>query len=326
MKNILLIITLLFIVKVNCQIIQKEDFEILNLGDLGSPANGVVAGQGNWYSQNGLPTDYQIVSYDEQHGKSIQLIGSKNKPKYVFKGNFSVADLQEGNNIIKVTFDVHTGRNFPGGSGSLRSMLYEPNRWLAGIGIDYATGEARGYIQAKSTAGEGLHVVKLGKQKYPTDSWVSLGYYFDLVTGNAYFQTPEGTFGLPATLTPIGGGSKPDEHDFMNYVPTTGSSIAHTIGFDNYSAEAIGTVPLGLREAISEERLKVEIYPNPASEFINVISENIIKSVTIFDATGKSVKSEFSGKKLNLRHLSPGNYILKVQTDSEITTQKFIKK
>lgn len=326
MKKILLLCSALICANYSSQIIQQEDFESLKLGELGSPANGVVAGQGNWYSQNGLPTDYQIVSYDEQHGKSIQLIGSKNKPKYVFKGNFSVADLQEGNNIIKVTFDVHTGKNFPDGSGSLRSMLYEPNRWLAGIGIDYATGEARGYIQAKSTAGEGLHVVKLGKQKYPTDSWVSLGYYFDLVTGNAYFQTPEGIFGLPATLSPLGGGSKPDEHDFMNYIPASGSSVAHIIGFDNYIAEGVSKFPLATHEARANGKLALDIHPNPTTDFIFIKNETKVQSAQVFDASGKLVNTKLDGNKLDVRALPKGTYILKVRTENDNASMKFIKK
>ena len=69
----------------------------------------------------------------------------------------------------------------------------------------------------------------------------------------------------------------------------------------------------------------VTIYPNPASDFINVQSDKSIvgKSYEIVDMTGKSVmRNTFSAKEINVSSLTTGNYILKIDHES----YKFIKK
>ncbi len=69
----------------------------------------------------------------------------------------------------------------------------------------------------------------------------------------------------------------------------------------------------------------ISIYPNPASNFINLQADKSIidKSYEIVDMAGKSViNNKISGKEINISNLTTGNYILKIDNQS----YKFIKK
>ena len=59
----------------------------------------------------------------------------------------------------------------------------------------------------------------------------------------------------------------------------------------------------------------MSVYPNPASNFINVISENANELITISDLSGKVVYSEQASEKqsvINISQLSAGMYIVRI--------------
>lgn len=70
---------------------------------------------------------------------------------------------------------------------------------------------------------------------------------------------------------------------------------------------------------------KVEIYPNPTSDFIKIKNAGKIDFVRIFDLSGKMVK-ETKASDIDVRSLSAGQYILNIHSGNEINSQKFIKK
>jgi len=85
-----------------------------------------------------------------------------------------------------------------------------------------------------------------------------------------------------------------------------------------------------LNVADADSRSKVDIYPNPAQDYFeyrNMESMKVI-SVTIFDASGKVVKTiNGNQSKIDVSHLAKGVYIVKTKTSSNITlTNKLIKK
>ena len=85
-----------------------------------------------------------------------------------------------------------------------------------------------------------------------------------------------------------------------------------------------------LNVADADSRSKVDIYPNPAQDYFeyrNMESMKVI-SVTIFDASGKVVKTiNGNQSKVDVSHLAKGVYIVKTKTSSNITlTNKLIKK
>ena len=73
----------------------------------------------------------------------------------------------------------------------------------------------------------------------------------------------------------------------------------------------------------------VKIYPNPVVEMLNIESPNKVKSVSVFDATGKVVSTyslNASKSQINLSKLAPGVYVVNIEMENETKSIKVIKK
>ncbi|WP_177187119.1 T9SS-dependent choice-of-anchor J family protein [Kaistella jeonii] len=78
--------------------------------------------------------------------------------------------------------------------------------------------------------------------------------------------------------------------------------------------------------AVSDsQKNQIKIYPNPSSDFIKIDNVKDIKTVRIFDMTGKLVK-QTSAKEIDVQAFAKGQYIVNVYTENEIISRKFIKK
>ena len=80
--------------------------------------------------------------------------------------------------------------------------------------------------------------------------------------------------------------------------------------------------------AVSDvSRSQISIYPNPASEFLNIRTDDKIKSVRIYSVIGNLVKTENDHLSiLNIASLPKGNYMVTIETDKGNETKKIIKK
>lgn len=80
--------------------------------------------------------------------------------------------------------------------------------------------------------------------------------------------------------------------------------------------------------AVSDvSKSQLNIYPNPASEFINIRTDDKIKSVRIYSATGNLVKTENDHLSvISIASLPKGNYMVTIETDKGSETKKIIKK
>lgn len=109
---------------------------------------------------------------------------------------------------------------------------------------------------------------------------------------------------------------------FSLEVRTYQNSIAH---LDNFIFEEIYATVTEYKNGS-----RAEIYPNPVQD--NLIINNIrnLQQVDIFDFKGTSVwSSHFSGEQMvtiPVSGLSPGVYILKIHSDGEIITGRFVRK
>lgn len=81
---------------------------------------------------------------------------------------------------------------------------------------------------------------------------------------------------------------------------------------------------------LNKQKNTFKVYPNPASEFINIKSEKRISEILIFDVAGKQIdhiKSDGVEVKIPVSHLPEGTYIIQTKTsEGLLTSQKFIKK
>jgi hypothetical protein len=69
------------------------------------------------------------------------------------------------------------------------------------------------------------------------------------------------------------------------------------------------------------------IYPNPSSDFININTKEKVNNIEIYDATGRKVISDIVSKnQIDIRNLANGVYYIRINTDKNNLTSKFIKK
>ncbi|WP_312767292.1 T9SS type A sorting domain-containing protein [Epilithonimonas sp.] len=79
--------------------------------------------------------------------------------------------------------------------------------------------------------------------------------------------------------------------------------------------------------SVSEiNKTQINIFPNPTSDFINIKSDEKIKSVKLYSALGSLVKTENNEfSRINISNLPKGNYLISIETDSGTETKKIIK-
>ncbi len=86
-----------------------------------------------------------------------------------------------------------------------------------------------------------------------------------------------------------------------------------------------GDLSLAVNEASAKSGLKV--FPNPASDVVNLTANKEIKSVNIYDLSGKKVKSSTDTKQINVSTLAKGTYILQAYYgNGSVENTKIIKK
>ena len=74
---------------------------------------------------------------------------------------------------------------------------------------------------------------------------------------------------------------------------------------------------------------KIEIYPNPAEDFLNVkINNDRNYTINIIGIDGKIYlnKTENSNSQINIENLSSGIYFIEIIQDGEILREKFVRK
>jgi len=83
-------------------------------------------------------------------------------------------------------------------------------------------------------------------------------------------------------------------------------------------------------EEIAYQSDEIIIYPNPTSEFINIVNANSqIERVEIIDIQGRIMIIQSIGgnqANINISNLNSGIYIIKIYTNSGLKVDKIIKK
>ncbi|MCK4361080.1 MAG: T9SS type A sorting domain-containing protein, partial [Bacteroidales bacterium] len=81
---------------------------------------------------------------------------------------------------------------------------------------------------------------------------------------------------------------------------------------------------VGIEELISES--SVNVYPNPASDFVNVVSTENITKITVINYVGQVVYEkkvvEETSIMLNTASYETGVYMIKVETEDGITAKR----
>ena len=92
----------------------------------------------------------------------------------------------------------------------------------------------------------------------------------------------------------------------------------------NANAKKVNDLSLGISD---NNESRTTVYPNPATDVLNVLSENAIRQVEIYNAQGQLVKaSDGNVESISISNLTEGLYFVKVITDNGTSTHKIVKK
>tara|TARA_R110002049_G_scaffold279949_1_gene459070 strand:+ start:22760 stop:23485 length:726 start_codon:yes stop_codon:yes gene_type:complete len=74
------------------------------------------------------------------------------------------------------------------------------------------------------------------------------------------------------------------------------------------------------------EQHKSSLYPNPVKDILNVkTAKNDVRKLELYDMLGKKVAGNFNSKSINVENLIKGLYLIKITTNTGISTSKFLK-
>lgn len=108
-----------------------------------------------------------------------------------------------------------------------------------------------------------------------------------------------------------------------------GKGTSNNLAYHGAGNKDFATLTLTPSLAVDDAAMagnKVSLYPNPVKDVLNFTNEDKIKSVKIFDATGKQLPSQKSVSNLNVSTLGKGVYFVEVEKkDGTIIYEKFIK-
>lgn len=132
--------------------------------------------------------------------------------------------------------------------------------------------------------------------------------------------------GSPVGGTYSGSGVTNGEFD-----PATAGAGTITITYeytDSSGCTGIATADLLVNDCASIDELEagaVVVYPNPASDILNVQSNFEIQSIQIVDLSGVIVANGVENS-ISVANLASGMYVINVTTETGIATQTFVKK
>jgi hypothetical protein len=110
------------------------------------------------------------------------------------------------------------------------------------------------------------------------------------------------------------------------YYPTEFDALAvgtNNSGYDNIVVSAVAPEIMAVSNVTKSS---VNIYPNPVKDVINITSDKNVSSVTIYDLSGKSVKTSKAAASVNIQNLEKGTYVVKINfADGTSESKKIIK-
>jgi hypothetical protein len=181
--------------------------------------------------------------------------------------------------------------------------------------------------------------------------WVQARQRTSLVDGFGTLTTPLGSFDVirikhditeqdEITLeVPIFGEQTipldlPIVHEYEWWANGQGEPVLKIVSNEIAGNEVITSIEyrdlyLGLDAGIQEETMSFELYPNPSTDVLNIISAEAMDQLNIMDLSGKRVRTEkMLGQGtafLKIDALESGTYLIEVISDAGVSTRTFIK-
>ncbi len=313
------------------------------MGNLGTDVTGATAGQNSWYTLNGSNASFQVANVDVAHGKSLSIIGynsfdtgtSTQNNRIAAKLSPSTPTPTLGNNILQGKFDLYTGAP-SGGTGTIQMRVWGVDgttaRTIGGFQYNVSTGVLSGLatVNNTGTGTPGPTTYSWGLAAAPglvltANTWVTLEFQYNMTTGAFTFYHPGGSGALNGGTTYSLIPGMIAEDIYLYNVASTGNTASKTASYDNVMVQFSNATALSTNEVKSLKTSLFAIYPNPTSDFLNFKTDSKIKSVTVFDMTGRKVEAEFKNDVLDVKGLQTGTYIINVETTDGKFSERFIK-
>ncbi|MCD9856595.1 T9SS type A sorting domain-containing protein [Epilithonimonas sp. JDS] len=280
------------------QSLWTDTFETYNVGNLGT--------QGGWARDGGGTASWtQVATIDAAHGKSLKLASTAANEGVWHYHTTNWDSKSSANNIFVLEFDYYTGTGGAGGAGVVQ--IYDVD---AGFESPFEIGWSQddGYLYvADQVDGEIL------VDAVTTNTWYHIKAAYDTTTGEIKVKVGNNEivsyFGTP--------GLAPQELDVLLAGITTA-------GFDNITTTATNVDPFLAVSDVAKKSI-VSVFPNPATDVINVKSDSKIAQVSIYDASGKAVKTT-TETTINVENLAKGTYVVSIKyADGSTESKKVIK-
>jgi hypothetical protein len=109
-----------------------------------------------------------------------------------------------------------------------------------------------------------------------------------------------------------------------NYININlGSGTSNYYSQNDPLANSINFATLSVPSQVLDDT-SISVYPNPASEILNISTKYNIQNVEIFDILGKTVIRSENSEQINVSNLQAGIYLVKVFTDKGKITKKIV--
>lgn len=338
MKKTLLVLFLSSLNVITAQTLQSENFTTLSVGNIGTDLTGAAPGQGGFYTYvaaSGANSNFQIVSQGGAYGNVLQVTGSAtaSNTRYIWKDGLDTAwsTRTSGNDIIQVEYDFFTGPATTS-KNTVRVVLYnsDGSKMLGGLTMAQDTKIISGlsYYNNGGTLNNYSFNLAATPVTLAANTWVRVGFTFNKTTGDVIWKGP----GFYSGVTGAAAGLDPFEVDFI-VTAGTGNAVASTALYDNFTAKAVSTESLlGIEDfqTIASEE-SIVLFPNPVNDFISVRfpSNFHLNTISFTDINGRIVKKISEGEmqdyKMDISDLKSGVYLVVLQSDNGINTQKIIK-
>lgn len=208
------------------------------------------------------------------------------------------------------------------------------SNWLITQAIDVKDGDVVSFYTRKGTDGTGdwadrLEVrYSIGATSTAPSGATGVGSFTNLgVTVNPNlekgFVYPKTWTKYQFTVSGVGTTSAAVKFAFRYFVTDGGPEGTNSdiIGIDTFS---IDRAALGVNETASGS--KISVYPNPATDVLNVNGVSGIKNIEVFDISGRKVDVKVKDNTVSVQNLKSGAYIINVEAKEGKITEKFIKK
>jgi hypothetical protein len=343
MKKLLLSGLLFTAIFSNAQSLMSENFNTLTVGNVTTSAS---AGQGGFKtsSDNGTaPTtstnannsNFQIVSTgSSSNGLQLEGPNGDKGARYMWKDGLDAlwTARTSGNNIIEIEVDINPGAGTTTSRNSFGISIYNVGymKTLVGFEVIAATRELR-LIAYSTPSGSPVdnYVYSLAAApgiQIPANTFSRIGISYNKTTGQVRIKGP-GIAAAGLTLSGSSSGTDPAEIDFTSisgHATATPNTSFTTVIFDNLSVKASATDTL-LSLDKNNTVVTANIYPNPATDVLNVSGVEGVTSLVINDINGRTIKTVNNASSINVSDLTAGVYFVNITSENGNVTKKFMK-